>query len=532
MTAAGRAPRRSYDRDRMGRGSLNRTGPAFVAASTAAALALATGLAWILESFVGVGDASPVYLLAVTAVAVVFGTVPAIAAAALGFLAYNFLFTHPRFTLIVADPGQLLTLFLLLVVGVVVGQLAGGQRQRALVAERREREARVLFEISRALALRSDTGSALREIVDVLERNAGFAQVWIGLGTSPGAERPLTAAPPDRDTIGSHMVLQRGQPDAASRWMRVHPPVGPERLARPGRLAYRVPIEAGGETRGSLWATDRAVEGDPGTDESRMFAAAADQIGQALEQDRLRAEAISAELARGSEAMKSALLESVSHDLRTPLAAIRAAAGALLDEPGSGPADERREIAQSIDDEARRMDRLVGNLLDVSRIEAGGVTVDLQPYVLDDLVAATVQRFGPQLAGDLLEVRIPPDLPYVLADALLLDQVLTNLIDNALRHAPGARIRIGASADHASVALVVEDAGAGVPDEALHRIFDKFVRLQPGAGRARRGVGIGLAVVRGLLVAMGGSAEARRSELGGLAVICRLQAASLPREAG
>jgi two-component system sensor histidine kinase KdpD len=261
-----------------------------------------------------------------------------------------------------------------------------------------------------------------------------------------------------------------------------------------------------------------------------VLAAAADQIGQALEQERLRGEATSAEVARRSEQLKSVLLESVSHDLRTPLAAIRAAAGTLMDGP-EVPDAERAEVARSIDREAERMDRLVGNLLEISRIEAGGLTVDLQTYALDDLLAETLRRLVRE-DGPELRLEVPAALPYVRVDAVLLDQVVANVVENAQRHAAGAATRVAASAEGDHVRLVIEDGGPGVPPEALAHLFEKFYRVPGRERRGTRGVGLGLAVSHGLVEAMGGRITAGVSPLGGLMITIWLPAAQPPPEEG
>jgi two-component system sensor histidine kinase KdpD len=497
-------------------------------AGSAGALLITTGLVWALREYLGVPDASPAYLLAVTAVAVGFGTLAAAITAVVAFLLYNFLFTHPVFTLIVADSGQLLNLVLLLVIGIVVGQLAGTQRKRAQVAEFREREAQVLFQVSRALATRGETPKALDSILKVLSTHARLTRARIGLGEAAGVERRVadTGKAQPVESPASYLVLQRRPGDEPARWMRLHQPTAAGRVEVGDVLVLRVPIEARGEPLGAIWAERFRQLGEPGREETRMLANAADQIGQALEQDRLRAEATSAELARRSEAIKTALLDSVSHDLRTPLAAIRAAAGSLVDPGSETSTAEVRETAEAIDGEAERMGRLVGNLLDLSRLEAGGLRADLEPYALDDLIETSLRRLRSRLDGRPVDVRLPGVVPYLRVDAVLFDQVLTNILENALVYAPGARIVISGSVTDDAVALAVEDAGAGVPSEVLARIFEKFYRA-PGASRAGRGTGIGLTVVRGLTEAMGGRVSARPSDLGGLAVIVELPRADI-----
>jgi two-component system sensor histidine kinase KdpD len=489
------------------------------------ALTLATVLVVLLEDVAGVPNARAAYLLAVIALAVRFGTIEAILGAAGAFLLANFLFTEPVFTFTVVDPGEWLNLLLLLVVGVVVGQLAGRQRDRARAAELREREARGLFQVSRALATAPDIGQAMRDIVRILQTETGMARVWIGLhGPSPlervAADTGLgdEPVPPAR-----HDLLKRTEGDAPALWVGLH--VAPRSVRSvPGLdlAAYRVVIEVGEQELGSIWALRPRRHGPVSREETRLLAAAADQVAQALERDRFRRDATSVEVARQSEALKSALLDSVSHDLRTPIATIRAAAGSLLE---GGENVNHAPVAEAIDRQAVHLDRLVTNLLDMSRIEAGELRPQLHPVLLDDAVADAVDRLRSMLGGRDIQVDVPQDLPPVLVDEVYLDAVLANLLDNARKYSPDdATIRVSAcqAPDETRVRLVIEDAGPGVSDEAVGRLFEKFYRAgQPAAGQ-RPGSGIGLAIVRGLTEAMGGTVEAGRSSLGGLAVTVEL----------
>jgi two-component system sensor histidine kinase KdpD len=216
----------------------------------------------------------------------------------------------------------------------------------------------------------------------------------------------------------------------------------------------------------------------------------------------------------------------VSHDLRTPLASIRAAAGTLLDPDIELAPEERRASAAAIDHEAEHLARLVGDLLDISRIEGGALEPDLEVYEVDDLIDRSIERLGPRLRGRSVVRADAPDLPPVRVDAVLFDQVMANLFENALKYtSPDIAIQVGAGRHDGMVRVTVEDGGSGVPPAALPHLFDKFYRVRSAGEGSRPGSGIGMAVVRGLVLAMGGDVGARRSRLGGLAVDVLLQAA-------
>jgi two-component system sensor histidine kinase KdpD len=511
---------------------MNRRDIAKLLAVAVPSLAAATLAVAVLEEYIGVLNASAAYLAAVVATAFVAGTSGAVVAAVASFLLYDFFFIDPLYTFTVAEPGEWLNLVLLLFIGIVVGQLVAIQRSRTEVASAREREARALFQVSRELATRESTPAVLPKIAGILRQETAMERIWVALGPDEARERVSADTGSDRlpKIPGVHHVLQRTPDETPARWSRVHQPGQARGGQRNGREAYRVRIEAGAKQFGSIWALRNRSRGEPDRTETRLLSAAADQIGQALAQDRLAAESQAAEIARQSDALKSALLQSVSHDLRTPLATIRAAAGTLR--PGSGlSASDQQESADAIDREVEYLNRLVTNLLDLSRIEAGVLRAERDVYELDDLVGQTVERVRSRLGDRPLEVALA--VPPVEVDAVFLDEALTNAIENAIKYTPpGTRIRIAAQEipDERRVRLSVEDAGPGVPYQALPKVFDKFYRVPGAAGGSRSGTGIGLAVVRGLVDAMGGRVAARRSNLGGLAIDIDLPMAAVRTE--
>jgi two-component system sensor histidine kinase KdpD len=506
----------------------NRTRLVLAAGAIAGLLALATALIAVLERVGGVSNADAVYLVPVVAAAVAFGTPFAIATAAASFVLYDFFFVNPTLTLSVADPTAWLNLLLLLLVGALVGQLAAMQRNRAEAAEEREREARALFVISRALVSSSEPDDGVREIVTTLASSTRMRSIWVGLGRSPDQERVAASFGPDAGSVTRLHCVLHADPRTGASWIPLHAPLrAPEPPSRPGETTYRVAIRAGDELYGSIWAIRDASAGQPGEGESRLLAVAADQLGRAIERRRLADQAASVEVTRRSEALKSALLDSVSHDLRTPLASIRAAAGSLMDDEMTWTPDEQREAAEMIDREADRLNGLVTNLLDMSRIEAGELVPHPAPFSLDDLVRGCVARRRLQLDPRTVVVDLDPTLPPVLVDGLFAEQVMGNILDNVARHTPAdatVRIRDGRPPAPGMVRLVVGDDGPGVPPETLERLFDKFYRVRQVADGARGGTGVGLSVARGLVEVMGGRVTARAAEPHGLEIVVDLPA--------
>ena len=389
--------------------------------------------------------------------------------------------------------------------------------------------------MSRELVTRPSTIAVLPRILQILREEAKLSRAWIMLDEAGPSQR-ATADTETGAPIGEppgHRVLRRNPEPEPSEWVAVHSGLK-TKTDRPVGAAdvYRVRIEAGGRALGSLWGLRRRSDGLPNPTESRLLATVADQVGQALEQDRLAAAARDADIARESDALKSALLESVSHDLRTPLASIRAAAGSLIDEEVDLSIEDRRTTAEMIDREADHLNRVVTNLLDLSRVEAGALRVERDVYDLADLLEPTLDRARRRLARHDLEVALG-SVPPVEVDAVLLDQVLANLLENAAKYTPpGTLVRVGARqlAGEPLVRITVEDAGPGAPEASLPHLFDKFYRVPGRSAGSRSGTGVGLAVVRGLTEALGGRVAARRSSLGGLAVDVDVPVARPPRD--
>jgi two-component system, OmpR family, sensor histidine kinase KdpD len=467
-------------------------------------------------------NASMLYLIVVLVAAVAFGRGPAIFSAVLAFFTFNYFFTEPRHTLLVADPDDWIPLLLFLLTAVVTGQLAAGQRRRAEEAEEHERQARLLYDISAALTEPTLEGT-LETVASRLRDELGVDVVQIEVRATSGRPKAISG-----DDEMAMRALERadhsveilipeaaggGRSERASRWMRISPPHRPLAGVRPPHRVARASIRSpAGEEVGSITLVDRT---DARFDDraARLLAAVTPQLWAALERVRLRHEATEAEVLRRSDEAKSALLDAVSHDLRTPLASITAAAGSLRQTDVAWSEDERVEFAAAIEQEAARLNRIVGNLLDLSRIRAGTLHPDLAWYEPVALVRDVLLRLAPVTASHDLRTELPEELPPVAMDYSEVDQVLTNLVENAVRHSPpGSAITVAAEIADGSLAIRVDDSGPGIEPGALERVFEPFYRAGP-AGRP--GTGLGLAVARGLVDAHGGTIWAERRREGG-----------------
>jgi two-component system sensor histidine kinase KdpD len=518
-------------------------GLALMAGRVATVVGAATAIVAILEAPpVGLTDASPVYFVAVVIVGSLFGTWPAIATALVAFLVYDLFFTQPTFTLVVSDPREWLDLVLFLVLAVIVGRLSALGRSRAEESSRRAAESSALFAISRILATEPDVEAAAPVVAERLVADGPIDRVWI-VRDRPGGPRVLADTAPEVAVPASSFTtsLVRMPGDVPARWVVAHEPgraddAGSGGSARPRRGGgvpiLRVRLEADGVAVGSLKATLRGSVREPDRITTRLLALAADQLALAVHREDLRQEATEAEIARRADALKSALLDAVSHDLRTPLASIRATAGSLADP--AVPIDDRaaRMAGSAIDAEAERLDRLVREVLDLSRVEAGALRPESDALDLADVVGPVVDRLRPVLGDRPVSIEVPADLPPVRGDAVLLDGLLANLVENVARHAPApAPLAVRAAPDPSGpVRLTVEDGGPGVPAAEVGTLFEKFVRGPGATAASRRGLGIGLTIVRGFAEAMGATVSADTSPLGGLRVSVLIPAASPPRE--
>jgi two-component system, OmpR family, sensor histidine kinase KdpD len=475
-----------------------------------------------------IANISMIYLLLILALAVFAGSGPAILASILAFLAFDWFFVPPvgRFT--VADPSEWLALFLFLVVAIISGQLAASLRYQAGEARRRARETETLYEMSMEILGDVRVERTLRTIADRMLHTLDLRNVAVFLLRPAGeldliaeAGEPLEGERADDRRLHAQWALQAGsaadQRGRAGAIRLIRPAIrlsGDRSISSETLQAIYMPIVLGSETLGVVAAALPAGVKAFESEQRRLLEAFVAQAALAISRARLREEEEKARAAEESERMKSIFLASVSHDLRTPLTAIKAAAEGLREDAVSRSDDAHRDLAEGIDEEVQRLDRLVGNLLEISRIESGDLPLRRAPEDLSEVIGTVVGRLTPVLHGRSLSVEIPDDLPLIQLDAMQIDRVLTNLIENAIKFSPQrSRIAVIASIEGDQMLIRVWNSGTSLSAEERHRIFDKFYRID-SAGAGRAGVGLGLAICKGIVEAHGGDIRAENENQG------------------
>ena len=444
-----------------------------------AGLPLLTMLLVALRPHLDLANDLLVYLVAVVAVAIVGGFWPAVLAAITASLLLNWYFTRPLHTLTIAEPRNMLALLLFVTVAVTVSSVVHLAARRQVLADRSASEAASLLKL---------------------------AQTVLG-----GADTPAAVLNHLTSTWGGRAELAEQVRD---QWVSV----AVSGTAPPGAVTTRVPVSG---------TVALLVAGQSRPITARLLDGFAAQAGAALDRDRLRTQAAQAEALAEGNRMRTALLAAVSHDLRTPLASIKASVSTLRQTDVEWTAADEAALLATIEDGADRLDALIGNLLDMSRLATGSLQPFLRPTSVEEVAPAALLGLAP---ASSVRIAVPDDLPLVRTDPVLLERVLANLFSNALAHSPeGQPPELRACPAGGCVRLEVLDHGPGVPDEFKLRMFEPFERL--GDRATGNGVGLGLAVARGFLQAMGGTIHAADTPGGGLTVQLSLPVAAAPASA-
>jgi two-component system sensor histidine kinase KdpD len=495
----------------------------FGLAAAPAAVAAAILLGKLAAHWLNVTSVSMVFLLAVLLCAVNFGVSSAVLAALLSFFAYNFFFIEPVHTFTVASPHELLALAIFLAVAIVTGGLAGRIRDRSDAAQRRIRQNQTLFDFSRKL---SGTAGLDDVLWAVASQTAGAVRGQSIVLLANGDDLAIRAAFPPEDTMGPSEW-------AAARWAMKHGEVAGRNSTTLPNAQYRfTPLRTSRGTVGVIGVK-------PGADaltaeDDRMLQSLFEQTALALERTLLVQDATKAQAAAESERLRSALLSSLSHDLRTPLASILGSTTSLRTLGDKMSKSARDDLLATIEEETLRLSNFVANLLDMTRLESGALDLKRDWVDMGDIMRAAAERARKLWPDISITLKIEADTPLVHGDSTLLEQVVFNLLDNAHKYAPaGMPIEVGLSAAAGEVNLTVTDDGPGIPADDLERVFDKFYRGVEGDGRPA-GTGLGLSISRGVVNALGGriSAESPVAGSRGTRIHIALPAgSSLPDEA-
>jgi len=406
-----------------------------------------------------------------------------------------------------------------LTIGLVISTLTSRLRAQIESTRLRERRTAALYELGKQLSslygkvfLVGATGDKLAEML------SGEVAIYL----SQSSSTPEVAFGQD-STIAHHALSL-----PVAQWVIEHDQIaGAGTNTLPNAAALFLPLIGSQGTQGAIAIRVQHAERLLDPEVRRLLEACANQLALALERDQLAIEAADARIQAEAEQVRSSLLSSVSHDLKTPLAAIAGASSSLL-ESASLDAETRRQLLETVADEAARLNRLLENILQMSKLDAGAATPNCQWHVLEELVGSALHRTRQQLARHRVAVHLPRDLPLVYVDGLLMEQVFVNLFENAARYTPsGTEVTIRAALDGKHVRIGIADNGPGIPSGAGERIFDKFYRASPTADGGR-GSGLGLAICRAIITAHGGTIVAANRPSGGAEFAIRLP---LPKDA-
>jgi len=468
------------------------------------AVAIALGVGELIHPRLGIENVDLVFLTAIVAVAVRFGLWPSLLASVTASLCYNFFFLPPIYTFTIADPTNVAAFVFFIIMAVLVSNVAARVRTQAVTAMARARTTEALYVFSRKLA---SVGTLDDVLWATAYQTALMLKVRVVILLPENGTIVVKAGYPPEDTLDDADV-------AAAKWAWQNDrPAGRGSDTLPGAKRLFLPMRTG---RGAIGVI--GIDSDkPGQlltpDERRLLDALNDQGALAIERVYLVEDMDRVKRTVEADRLRSALLTSISHDLKTPLASILGAAGTMRDLGGSLSDAQKADLLATIIDESERLNRFIANLLDMTRLESGAIVPNSAPHDLDEIVGSALRRAGKILVRHRIELELAPGLPMLDLDAVLFEQVLFNILDNAAKYAPaGTTIRLQGWRDGGNVCLQILDEGDGIPPDDLERIFDKFYRVQKG-DQVRAGTGLGLAISRGLIEAMRGTiGAANRSD--------------------
>ncbi|MDD5126392.1 DUF4118 domain-containing protein, partial [Methylovulum sp.] len=465
-----------------------------------------TVLAYLMFGKFALANLSMVFLLGVVFIATRYGRGPSIFASFLGVAIFDFLFVPPYFSFSVSDSQYLVTLLAMLTVAVLVSSLMANVRSQAKVAGHRERRAIVLYAMSKELTASQSEDEIVCTAVHHFYTEFGSRNVIL----FPDANGRIVY-PTGNDMPES----LHGADLSVAQWVMDHNEIaGQGTHTLPGAEALYFPLSNKETMLGVLVLLPVNLRRVFLPEQQKLLETLLGQIAQAIIRVRLTEQARKTQVAMEAERLRNSLLSSISHDLRTPLATIVGSASTLVEDDNSLKPEDKLELNRAIYEEAQRMSSLVNNILDMARLDAGTVEPNKQWYPLDEIIGVVLNRLQKRLKGRRMTVKLPPGILMVYVDAVMIEQVLINLLENALRYTPdNSPLEVTAKASADSVEISVADQGQGLPEGGENKLFEKFYRVRNEA--AQSGVGLGLAICKAIIEVHGGSIHAQNRPEGG-----------------
>jgi two-component system sensor histidine kinase KdpD len=474
----------------------------------------AIGIGFLIDRWLPAASISLAFLLAVMVVAMRSGLRPAIVASVASFFAFNFFFTEPRWTFAVSDTQNILTLVFFLIAAVIVSNMASRLHAQILATRESARRTTNLYDFGRKVTAAVTLDDVLWAVVHhVATTIHGKSLVLL----PDDAGLSIAAGYPPEDQLDDRSA-------AAADWTWTHGKLaGRGSTTLPTSLWLFLPLKTARGPFGVLGVQMSEDADMPSPEQMRLLETLADQAAVAIERTTLVADIETARVATERERLRSALLSSLSHDLRTPLVSIMGAASSLQNYDDMMDHANRHELTQTIQDEAERLNRFVQNLLDMTKLGAGALKPRADWADLNDIVGAAVERTGRLARDHTIKVDIDPGVPLLCVDPVLMEQVFFNLLDNACKYAPpGTVVKVWARRTPNYVTIEVIDQGPGIPPEASEKVFDMFYRVDHGDAKAA-GTGLGRAICRGIVEAHGGTIKAEPGLNGaGAAIVIHL----------
>ncbi|MBK9782376.1 MAG: sensor histidine kinase KdpD [Anaerolineales bacterium] len=474
-------------------------------------VAVSTSLGLIIRGNLEPANLVMLYLASTVVSAVFLGRGPSLLTAIAGVLAFDFFLVPPYLTFAVSDTQYFITFIALLVVSLVVSSLTARVREQAEAAVQRERQTAALYDLSKDLTSAAD----LLQVANII-----ISQIGNAFG------RDVAIFLPDNQQLQIFASSPNYQPDenelAVAAWAYQHDqPAGRGTDTLPAASLRCHPLKTSNGIVGVLGVHSKDQTNFLSSEQRLTLAAFANQSALAIERASLSEQASQAELLRATESLQTALLNSISHDLRTPLVSITGALSSLDEDNGTLNESTRRALIENARGEADRLNRLVGNLLNMTRIESGAIKLRLEAEDIQDVVGTALEQLGSRIANRKIQAKIPANFPLVPMDFTLIAQVLVNVLENAIKYSPAdSAIEVSAELLDEKIRLKIADHGAGIPSEDLTRIFDKFYRVQRPENVS--GTGLGLSISKGIVEVHHGTIYASPREGGGTIITIEL----------